>query len=103
MRWRIHERGLAQAQADMVGACRHVRPAARGHGRVVDAEPRRNRQRRFPLAGGDESRDRNEAILFASRKQMLEAERNYIVGGFGLALAGLLGSLYAARKAGRAG
>jgi len=50
-----------------------------------------------------QSRDRSEAILFASRKQMLEAERNYIVGGFGLALAGLLGSLYAARKAGRAG
>lgn len=67
-------------------------------------------QNRAEIASADfrslaamQSRDRNEAILFASRKQMLEAERNYIVGGFGLALAGLLGSLYAARKAGRAG
>ena len=67
-------------------------------------------QNRAEIAGADfrslaamQSRDRSEAILFASRKQMLEAERNYIVGGFGLALAGLLGSLYAARKAGRAG
>jgi hypothetical protein len=67
-------------------------------------------QNRAEIASADvrslaamQSRDRSEAILFASRKQMLEAERNYIVGGFGLAFAGLLGSLYAARKAGRAG
>jgi hypothetical protein len=67
-------------------------------------------QNRAEIASADfrslaamQSRDRSEAILFASRKQMLETERNYIVGGFGLALAGLLGSLYAARKAGRAG
>ena len=67
-------------------------------------------QNRAEIASADfrslaamQSRDRSEAILFASRKQMLEAERNYIVGGFGLALAGLLGSLYASRKAGRAG
>jgi len=67
-------------------------------------------QNRAEIASADfrslaamQSRDRSEAILFASRKQMLEAERNYIVGGLGLALAGLLGSLYAARKAGRAG
>ena len=57
----------------------------------------------FRSLAATQSRDRSEAILFASRKQMLEAERNYIVGGFGLALAGLLGSLYAARKAGPAG
>jgi len=67
-------------------------------------------QNRAEIASADfrslaamQSRERSEAILFASRKQMLEAERNYIVGGFALALAGLLGSLYAARKAGRAG
>ena len=67
-------------------------------------------QNRAEIASADfrslaamQSRDRSEAILFASRKQMLEAEQNYIVGGFVLVLAGLLGSLYAARKAGRTG
>ena len=45
-----------------------------------------------------QSRDRTEAILFASRQDMLERERNIFYGGLGLGLIGLLGSYYMARK-----
>jgi hypothetical protein len=46
-----------------------------------------------------QSNDRVEAIMFGSRKRMLQVERNYFLAGFGIGALGLLGAIFAVRRA----
>lgn len=42
--------------------------------------------------------DRNEAIIFGARQDMLQRERNYFYGGIALGAAGLLTAYYLANR-----